>query len=179
MRLLVFLLFSLHSLNVSAMPRIAILDFELKDMTLAPGISAERERTASVKPLLENALKSAGYQLISIPLAAQQAANSGVGYLFDHADSAAKLGKEYGADYLLVGRLHKPSFLFVYLMGNLVNTHTGVWLGNFITESKGGDIKLTQKAVESLAVKMDKVLEQRYTPPAPNRLTSMQAVTIK
>jgi hypothetical protein len=179
MRSWVFLYLSLLSLNVCALPSIAILDFELKDMTLAPEIPAEKERTASIKPLLENELKSAGYSLISIPHVAQQTANSGVGYLFDHADSAAKLGRDYGADYLLVGRLHKPSFLFVYLMGNLVNTHTGEWSGKFITESKGGDIKLTKKAVEGLAVKIDKVLEQRYTPPAPDRLSSKQVTNIK
>jgi len=155
------------SFNLPAETRIAILDFELKDLTLAPGIPAEIERTASIKPLLENELRSAGYRIVDIPSQAQRAADSGVGYLFDHADAAAQLGKNFGADYLLVGRLHKPSFLFAYLMGNLVNVGNGQWAGNFISESKGPNAELTIKAVESLAVKIDKILDHRYTPPAP------------
>jgi hypothetical protein len=158
------------SFELYAETRIAILDFELKDLTLAPGIPVEIARTASIKPLLEKELKSAGYTLIDIPPQAQKTAESGVGYLFDHADAAARLGKQYGADYLLVGRLHKPSYLFAYLMGNLVNTHSEKWTGRFITESKGGDTQLTLKAVESLTVKIDKVLEQRYSPPPPAKL---------
>ncbi len=170
MKILPCLWLYLLSFNLWAETRIAILDFELKDMTLAPGIPAEIKRTASIKPLLENELKSAGYRIIEIPLSAQQAANSGVGYLFEHADVAAQLGKNYGADFLLVGRLHKPSFLFVYLMGNLINTGNGQWLGKFITESKGTYPKLTKKAVEGLAVKIDEALDRRYTPPLPAKL---------
>ena len=107
--LITLLLLSLVSINLYATPRIAVLEFELKDLTLKPGVPAEIERTASIKPLLEGELRSAGYQIINIPLPEQQAANSGVGYLFDHADVSAQLGKKFSADYVLVGRLHKPS----------------------------------------------------------------------
>lgn len=169
MKMLLFLWLGLLSLNLNAATRIAILDFELKDLTLAPRIPAEIERTASIKPLLEGELKSAGYQIIDIPLPAQQAADSGIGYLFDHADAAAQLGKNFGADYVLVGRLHKPSFLFAYLMGNLVRVSDARWIGKFISESKGPNAELTIKAVESLAVKIDAVLDHRYTPPPPVR----------
>lgn len=168
MRWLAFLALAM-SVGVQAETRIAILDFELKDMTLAPGIPAEIQRTASIKPLLTEELRRAGYQIVEIPLAAQRQANSGFGYLFDHADVAANLGREYGADYLLVGRLHKPSFLFAYFMANLIKTDQTNWLGQFISESKGPNQGLTIKAVESLAVKIDSKLERRYTPPPPHR----------
>jgi hypothetical protein len=164
---IIYLWLSLLSFDLYAETRIAILDFELKDLTLAPGIPAEIARTASIKPLLEKELQSAGYTLVEIPAQAQKTAQSGVGYLFDHADTAARLGKRYGADYLLVGRLHKPSYLFAYLMGNLVDTHSEKWIGHFITESKGPNAQLTIKAVESMTVKLDKILEKRYTPPPP------------
>ncbi len=164
---LLFLL--LISFETIAAPKIAVLDFELKDLTLAPGIPTEIQRTASIKPLLEAELRSGGYEIVTIPISAQNQANSGVGYLFDHPDVAGQLGKQFNADYVLVGRLHKPSFLFAYLMGNMAKVSTGQWVGNFISESKGPNAELTIKAVESLAVKIDKVLDNRYTPPAPNK----------
>ena len=165
--LIALLLLSLVSINLYATPRIAVLEFELKDLTLKPGVPAEIERTASIKPLLEGELRSAGYQIINIPLPEQQAANSGVGYLFDHADVSAQLGKKFDADYVLVGRLHKPSFLFAYMMGNLVRVADAQVVGKFITESKGPNAELTIKAVESMTVKIDNILDHRYTPPPP------------
>ncbi|MGZ0078907.1 DUF2380 domain-containing protein [Methylomonas sp. EFPC1] len=164
------LLFCLLSFNLQAQTRIAILDFELKDLTLAPGVPAELQRTASIKPLLEQELARAGYLIVAIPHQAQQAANSGVGYLFDHADAAAQLGKLYHADYILVGRLHKPSFLFAYLMGRLVKVDNGRLVGDYIAESKGPNASLTIKAVESLTTKIDHDLERRYSPPPPAKL---------
>lgn len=166
------LVLSLFSAEILAETRIAILDFELKDLTLAPNLPVEIQRTAAIKGMLENQLRSAGYRIIDIPSFEQRAADSGVGYLFEHPEAAAALGKKFAADYLLVGRLHKPSFLFIYLMGNLVRTDTGKLVGQFITESKGTDLKLTGKAVENLTVKIDSLLEHRYTPPAPDRFNS-------
>lgn len=162
-------LMALSITQVNAGTSIAILAFELNDPTLAPGIPAEIDRTASVKPLLEKELKGAGYRIISIPLADQYHANSGFGYLFDHNDVAAALGKTAGAEYVLVGRLHKPSFLFAYLMGHLIRVKDARLIGNYISETKGGDLKLTLKGVESLAVKIDEDLDKRYAPPPPKQ----------
>lgn len=170
MQILIATLFYLISLTAYAAPGIAILDFELKDLTLAPGIPAEIQRTASIQPLLKKELASAGYQIVEIPLEAQHAANSGVGYLFDHADTAAELGKQFDADYVLVGRLHKPSFLFAYLMAHLVKVDSKNLSASFITESKGPNVELVIKAVETLADKIDEQLENRYTPPPPRKL---------
>ncbi|MSP28337.1 MAG: DUF2380 domain-containing protein [Methylococcales bacterium] len=157
----------LCGVGVFAETRIAILDFELSDVTLAPRIPAEIERTASIKPMLENELKGAGYKIIAIDLNTQHEANGGFGYLFDHNDIAAELGKKVGADYVLVGRLHKPSFLFAYLMGHLIKTDGGGLIENYVVETKGGDKKLTLKAVETFASNVDKNLENTYTPPPP------------
>jgi len=155
------------SMNTYAETKIAILDFELKDLTLAPRIPSEIKRTASIKPLLEAALKTADYVIVDIDSKSQAFADSGVGYLFDHHDVAAKLAAQFGADYVLVGRLHKPSFLFSYLMGHLIRVSDGQLIGNYISEAKGPNIKLTIKTVESLAVKIDKSLDNRYLPPPP------------
>ena len=164
----VFLL-CLFNTGVFAETSIAILDFELNDLTLAPRIPAEIERTASIKAMLEGELKRAGYKIIAVDLDAQREANGGFGYLFDHSDIAAELAKKAGAEYVLVGRLHKPSFLFAYIMGHLVRVSDGQLIGNYISETKDGDKKLTLKGVESLAVKIDKDLDSIYTPPPPSK----------
>ncbi|WP_333873650.1 DUF2380 domain-containing protein [Methylobacter sp.] len=161
------LLIALSVTQVNAETSIAILDFELNDLTLMPRTTTEINRTASLKPLLEKELKSAGYKIISIDLAIQHGANSGFGYLFDHDDIAAELGRSANADYVLVGRLHKPSFLFAYIMGHLIRVKDGQLIGNYISETKGGDEKLTLKGIESIAVKVDKDLDNHYIPPPP------------
>ena len=157
------------SYGVLAETKIAILEFELKDLTMVPRTPAEIKRTASIKPLLEGELKKADYVIISIDPKSHKFSNSGVGYLFDHHDVAAKLGKQFGADYVLVGRLHKPSFLFAYLMGHLIRVSDAKLIGDFISEAKGPNQKLTIKAVESLTVKIDKTLDNRYSPPPPSK----------
>ena len=163
----VLILLCLINFSVFAETKIAILEFELKDLTLAPRIPSEIERTASIKPLLEAELKSAGYVIVNIDHKSQKDSNAGVGYLFAHHDVAAKLGKKFNADYVLVGRLHKPSFLFAYLMGHLVRVSDARLIGNYISEAKGPNKKLTIKTVESLTVKIDKTLDNNYTPPPP------------
>jgi predicted MPP superfamily phosphohydrolase len=152
-----------------AQTSIAILDFELSDVTLAPNIPAEISRTASVKGMLEGELQRAGYKIIVIAKDAQIEANGGFGYLFNHNDVAANLAKNAGADYVLVGRLHKPSYLFAYLMGHLIKTDTGGLIENYVVETKGGDKKLTLKAVETLASKIDDNLDDIYITPPPSK----------
>jgi hypothetical protein len=144
--------------DATAKPLIAVLNFELKDMTLAPGIPVEITRTASIKPMLESELKKSGYEIVSITQEAQQQATAGIGYLFDHPDAAAQLGKKFGADYVVVGRLHKPSFLFFYLMAHLVDVKKESLAGEYIYEVKGGEKKLVAQGVEGLAEKITKTL---------------------
>lgn len=154
------LLISSIAPTLMAQPKIAVLDFELRDMTLKPGIPQEVERTASVKPMLEEELKKAGYEIVAIPLANQKQATAGFGYLFDHHDSAAQLAQHYGADYVIVGRLHKPSFLFIYLMAHLVDVKQQNLVADYLSEVKGGEKKLTLKGVESLVVKVNDTFSQ-------------------
>ncbi len=47
---IIFGLFTLFSVSGSAQTRIAVLDFELNDVTLLPWAPEELERTASVAP---------------------------------------------------------------------------------------------------------------------------------
>lgn len=81
------------------------------------------------------------------------------------------MAKKVGADYIFVGKLHKPSFLFAYLMGHLIKTNNAGLIENYVVETKGGDKKLTLKAVETLASNIDKNLDNIYTFPPPVKST--------
>ncbi|MDP3840789.1 MAG: DUF2380 domain-containing protein [Methylococcales bacterium] len=151
----------LFSRSVFAEVRIALLDFELKDVTLLPNRPEEIERTASIKPLLTAELQKAGFIILPVESKAQQALNMGEGYLFDHVDVAAQLGKKVGADYVIVGRLHKPSFLFAYLLTEIVDVKSGGLIDSLSVETKGGEKKLTAKAIEMLADKITAVLKSK------------------
>ena len=138
-----------------AAPRIAVLDFELKDLTLLPDSPEEIERTASIRPFLENALsETADVHIVEIDSAAMSKANVGFGYLFEHPDVAATLGKQHGAEWVVVGRLHKPSHLFAYLMVHLIDVGTGALAENIIVEVKGQQHIVNKKGAERLAKKI-------------------------
>jgi Protein of unknown function (DUF2380) len=138
---------------------VAILDFELNDLTLLPQTPEELARTASIRPQLEEALgKRDGIRLVSIDKGAATRANAGFGYLFDHHEAAARLGQEHGADWILVGRLHKPSFLFAYIMAHLVDARGGTLAANYVVEVKGPPEQVTAKGVERLAEKIEQTL---------------------
>jgi hypothetical protein len=144
---------------------LAILDFELNDLTLLPQTPEELTRTASIRPLLEEALRErGGIRLVTVPKEAANGANAGFGYLFDHPEAAARLGQEQGADWILVGRLHKPSFLFAYLMANLVDTRDVTLAASFTVEVKGPADQVTARGVKRLAEQINQTLKPASTP---------------
>lgn len=131
---------------------IAILDFELLDLTLTPGSAAEKERTASIGPMLRQILKTEyDFELVTIDPDTQDAADLGSGYLFEHHDVAAELGREAASDWVVVGRVHKASFLFVYFKALVIDTKTQQPIANLAVEVKGTQKRLTRKGVETLA----------------------------
>lgn len=111
------------ALPVSA--TIAVLQFELDDMTQLPHTPEEIARTASLQPLLAEALSSThGHVLNPVSEKQQADADLGFGYLFTQTSAAAELGKSVDADWIIVGRLLKPSFLYAYLQAHVVNVKT-------------------------------------------------------
>jgi Protein of unknown function (DUF2380). len=155
-----FGLLLLFSFPVFADMRIAVLDFELNDLTLLPRTPEELERTASVAPLLREALaKKGGYEVIAIDSDTQREADASFGYLFDHPEVAAELGRQFEVDWIAVGRVHKPSFLFAYLKVHLVNVKTQQLVGDHVVEVKGYLEKLTERGAASLAEQIDQAIE--------------------
>ena len=146
----------------SLLTSIAVLDFELNDLTLAPNDAAEVARTASIGPMLRDVLATTpGFRVMPVSAEAQRAADKGAGYLFDHPEAAAELGKSVGADWVAVGRVHKASFLFVYFKVHLVDARSGELAADLIVEVKGPQQALTRRGVESLARQIIEATQQR------------------
>lgn len=162
-RILVALTINLLLLgNAYAGTRIAILNFELNDITSLPNTPQEVLRTASIGPLLEQAINTMGdYGIIHIKQEDQQAANSSFGYLFRFNDLAAQLGEQQGADWIIVSQHSKPSFLFSYLIAHVINVKTQTLVASYDIELKGNHEKVTQRAVKALANKIHTFLERQ------------------
>jgi hypothetical protein len=153
--------------QVAAAAKIAVLDFELIDITTLPNTPAELARTASMKPLLEQAIKANDdYEIVQITAAEQKRAAAGEGYLFNFDDIAAKLGRQYGADWVVVGRHSKGSFLYSYLMAHLIDVKTETQAANYSVELKGTHPKVTERGINALAKKLTARIK-RLSDPAP------------
>lgn len=139
---------------------VAILDFDLRDLTLNPQLAEETRRTASLRPMLVEKLSMAHkIEVLDNPESAALEAAKGQGYLFERPDVAARIGREAGAEWIISGRLHKASFLFVYLKAQLINTRSGQIAADFVVEIKGQQKKLTQKGIETLAKQINDALQ--------------------
>ncbi|MEQ1619756.1 MAG: DUF2380 domain-containing protein [Methylococcales bacterium] len=158
--LLLLVLLACH--NVHAAQHIAVLDFELIDLTSLPNTAQEQQRTASIRPLLEQALvKKGDYDIVHINAQDQANANSSVGYLFRFDDLAAKLGEQHDADWVIVGRHSKPSFLFSYLMVHVIQVKTQTLVARFDIELKGNHEKVTGRGVNKLADKIAEFIDSK------------------
>ncbi|MDP2178050.1 DUF2380 domain-containing protein [Methylicorpusculum sp.] len=73
---------------------------------------------------------------------------------FSHHDLAAKLGEQFGADWVIVGQHSKPSFLYSYLIANLVEVKSQKLVSRFEIELKGNHARVTQHGVAALADKI-------------------------
>ena len=141
--------------TAQAQSTLAVLDLELSDLTLLPNTDAERDRSASLRPMLEQELREAGdVRAVDIDPAAVSEADAAFGYLLKHPEVTARLGAANGADWAVVGRLHKPSDLFVYLMARLVDVSTGQVAEDLLVEIKGLQDVVSRKGIERLAQKL-------------------------
>jgi Protein of unknown function (DUF2380) len=158
------LLLLLHS-NVQANQRVAVLDIELNDYSALPKTPAELARTTSFKPLLETALK-AGSDIAIMPIKSEAVAleNGGFGYLLRFHEVVAKLGKSFGADWVVLGQHSKDSFLYSDLLIQLVNVKTGTLAARYTLELKGNNADVTQHAMDALALKIEATLKANTTP---------------
>ncbi|WP_407332042.1 DUF2380 domain-containing protein [Enterovibrio sp. 27052020O] len=153
-----------------AFAAVAVLDFELNDLTMAESDRAtqysenapnapEIARTATLAPLLREALNTQyDFTITPVPTALYAEADQGFGYLFSHPNAAASLGNSMNAEWVVVSRLHKPSFLFAYLITHVIHVPTGKPLPEIIVEIKGQQQKLNQRGVNALARQINEAI---------------------
>lgn len=139
---------------------LAVLAFELHDFTQLPATPAELKRTQTAQDLLAETLQTAGYRIIKVDPQQHNQANQGLGYLVTHPEQAAALGKTVQADYVLVGRIQKPSFLFAYLFVQVIEVSSGQQLAEFSVEAKGEHIEATRRALLQLATSVQELISK-------------------
>lgn len=145
--------------------KIAVFAFELYDYTSLPNTPAEIERTAKFKPYLEQALLRHGNtQIVQINAADYANQNAGPGYLYKFYDLAADLGKKAGADWVVVARHSKPSFLFSYIMAKLINVPSKTITARYDIELKGNHEKVSRRATKKAAQKIHISIKLATTP---------------
>lgn len=160
-KLIVALLFlsALLSSAANGATRIAVLNFELNDITSLPNTPEEQQRTASMAPLLIEALSRIdGYDLVPIDAPTQKAFNSSFGYLFRFHDIAAKLGQQHGVDWIIVSQHSKPSFLYSYMWVYLIDVKKQAAVARYDIELKGSHEKVTQHGIGSLVRKIQSTM---------------------
>jgi hypothetical protein len=159
MKKLLFLLMFCIAGQCYANSQIAVLDVELDDGTLLPNAASEVKRTASFKPLLENALKN-HYQIVAVDKAVQQQANAGKGYLFEHDDLSADLGKKLSVDWLVVAQHKKVSFMYSSLWVHLINVKTQQLAGSYFVDLKGSNQAVSERSMRTLAGKIYQTMQR-------------------
>lgn len=137
---------------------VLVLDFELNDLTLNPATEFEEKRVKTLRPLLTEKLKdSLGYKIAQLAQDVRDEEDRGKGYIFDRPEVSAKMARAASADWVVTGRLHKASFLFVYLKSQLIDSDANI-RADFVVEIKGWEPRLTEKGIEALALQIDESL---------------------
>lgn len=145
--------------SVYADIRLAVFDFELVDLTSLPNTQGEISRTATIKPLLDEAInRFGGYQTTAVAEDGKNLSRPAIGYWYRFPDEAAKRGADAGSDWVVVGRHSKPSFLYSYLMVELIEVKTQRLMGSFSVELKGNHPLVMQHGVKRLAELIDRVI---------------------
>lgn len=164
-----FLLLSLVLFTHSAWAdtKIAVPDFELLDLSMklsdpqkvAEINAQEQQKLRDIELFLRKGLSNKeGFTVVDISTEARNAADKSTGYLFDCAKCASELGLSHDADYILIGRLHKPTYLFSYLIVRVFDTHENKLVKEFRSEIKGDPKVAIPGAVGNLVNKLDKLL---------------------
>ena len=142
-------------------PKIAVLDFELNDLTPTPNTPDEVAAIARASRLLRHSLATdCGYDIVPVDSAAQHRANSGLGYLFAHPAESARLANAAGADWVVVGQLTVSSPIVSEFHVELVRVDRATLASAVSIEVKGnsGDSALFATGIAHVARQIDRAI---------------------
>ena len=106
-------------------PKVLLLPFQLNDLTDLANAPEELKRIELLSQTTRESLDKALINVVAIPeRATKLMQDHSPTYLFDHEEIAAELGKEAGADYVIVCVALKPTYLFVYPRTLLIDVRT-------------------------------------------------------
>ena len=143
----------------------AVTDFELLNLTLklsdpakVAAIDAkDQERIRLMDELLKEGIANTeGFNMTHVSAEDRSEADKGVGFLFDCASCSADLGRKYDADYILIGRLHKPTYLFSYIIVRVFDVKNNKLVKEYRSEAKGKPSKSVPGAIEKLLINIRK-----------------------
>ncbi|WP_150048050.1 MULTISPECIES: DUF2380 domain-containing protein [Methylomonas] len=144
-----------------AEPRIAVLNFELRDYSALPYREAERTRVSAIRPMLERRLVEEGIARSTVvPIEEWNAANPSVGYLFAHNDAAADFGRKLQTDWLVVGQLSKLSDMVSYLLVHVVDVHNRRLSADYALELKGSHAGVLQQGIKRIGSQITRVVAE-------------------
>lgn len=96
-------------------PKVAVIAFELNDMTGIPNAQEELQRVDLLSTKFNENLKSKGINIVPAgSKVKEEIERHSPTYLYDNIETAIDLNKDSGADFLLIGVAFKPTYLFVY-----------------------------------------------------------------
>jgi hypothetical protein len=150
-------------------PKIAVLDFELNDLTPTPNTPDEFAAIALASRLLRQSLATnCGYVVVPVDSATQHRANSGLGYLFAHPTESARLARAAGADWVVVGQLTVSSPIVSEFHVELVRVDQATLASAVSIEVKGdpGDSALFATGIAHVARQLDRAIPSAPRCPA-------------
>ena len=153
------LLFSSASIaeQQPARTKIMVVNFELRDVSPLPNTEQEVERTGHALAKKAQALMPPCEELV-------KASQQGLGYLFDRPEVAGRIGRECGADYVLMGQTWKPSFLFVFPQVQVVDTRAGLTREQLVPVSRSVQLEastLDRNVTEAAGKKLGRQITEK------------------
>lgn len=154
----------LYAAEPTSEVKIMVVNFELRDVSPLPNTEQEIERTEHIDTVIRNVLKEAGYTLMTPCEELVAASQQGLGYLFDRPEVAGRIGRECGADYVLMGQTWKPSFLFVFPQVQVVDTRAGLTREHLVPVSRSVQLEastLDRNVTEAAGEKLGKQIMEK------------------